>query len=343
MQDKSMNRSQRARSARLIALFAAAVAWWASGCASSSLDGEADTRAQDTGGADTSTDTEDAATDEDATTTDDTSGGDDALTNGDGETTSGDTSGGDTSGGDTSGSSGVCVPNRDGVITRAEVPIASGLRGNFRVASDATISLTAQDGVWDLTAALDAGKDVTSHLYDPSGEWFGELFPDATYYAKLSEGSDLQGIFQATDDALLLLGVASPTESVSATRLSYSPPVPVLQFPLQVGAAWSVETTVSGNFNGFPISYTETYASTVDATGTLKIPFARGQGIETLRVSTAMTRGVWTFVFPYYYVTDLQSVAFVAECFGTVAAATSQEGEASAEFTDAAEVRGLAP
>lgn len=49
--------------------------------------------------------------------------------------------------------------------------------------------------------------------------------------------------------------------------------------------------------------------------GTLKIPFARGQGMEVLRVSTAMERGVWTFIFPYYYTTNIKTVAFVSECF----------------------------
>lgn len=307
-------------------------------CASSTLEGN-NTDAKDTHSA-TDTTTDDAPDDSTATTDPDaTSSGTDALTSDDisDSTTAPDTA--DTSG----GTSGACVPNRDGQITRSEVTIASGLRGNFKIADNATINLTPVDGVWDLTEALDAGKDITAHLYDPAGEWFAEFFPDATYFTQLAEGSDLQGIFRATDDALELIGVASPQDSATATRVAYDPPVQVLKFPLKVGESWSVETTVSGNFNGFPISYTETYASTVDMAGTLKIPFARGQGMEVLRVSTAMERGVWTFIFPYYYTTNIKTVAFVSECFGTVASATSQEDEASTEFTDAAEVRGLAP
>lgn len=242
---------------------------------------------------------------------------------------------------------GPCTPNRDDIITRNEVSFERGLRGTFQSQTDATVDMagTMEDGrrVWDLVAALADGRMQTLFLNDPTTTWFAEDFPTATYYTELSTTSDLLGVFQATDTALLLLGVVSPNDGLDATRVSYDPPVPILQFPLEVGAMWSVETTVSGTFNGFAITYNETYNSQVDAAGTLKVPFASADGLPVLRVRTDMERGVWTFVFPFYYLTDVRTFAFVSECFNTVATVVSQEDVGEVEFSSASELRGLAP
>jgi len=244
-------------------------------------------------------------------------------------------------------SGGPCVPNRDDIITRNEVSFERGLRGTFQSQTETAVDMTGTmvDGrrVWDLVPALANGRMQTLFLNDPTTTWFTEDFPNATYYTELSTTSDLFGVFQATDTALLLLGVVSPNDGVDATNVSYDPPVPILQFPLEVGSTWSVETRVSGSFNGFPITYNETYSSQVDAAGRVKVPFASADGMPVLRVRTDMERGIWTFVFPFYDLTDMRTFAFVSECFNTVATVVSEEDVTEVEFTTASELRGLAP
>ena len=46
---------------------------------------------------------------------------------------------------------GACVPNRDGVITAAELPIALGATLPFYAGSNRSVVLTAQNGIYDLS------------------------------------------------------------------------------------------------------------------------------------------------------------------------------------------------
>ena len=89
-----------------------------------------------------------------------------------------------------------------------------------------------------------------------------------------------------------------------------------------------------GQADGVISDYFEQYSSKVDAYGTIKVPYGT---FNVLRVQTTLTRTVGVLV------TLTQSLAWVAECFGPVAAASSQTDETSTEFTSAAEVRRLTP
>jgi hypothetical protein len=256
---------------------------------------------------------------------------------GGGSTTGTSTGTGTGSGG--SGGGSVCSPNNDGAIDRAEVPLAAGLHATFEAAENATVDTagkTQGDGSrdWDLSAMLPGDHGELVETLPLDNEWFAKDFAGATYASKLSDTQDLLGVFQITDSALLLLGVASPTQSLTQTEVKYNPPVTVLAFPLKSDATWSTTSMVSGQTSGVFGVYAEAYQSKVDAHGTLKTPFG---SFPVLRVRTDLTRTVGAVV------TTLHTFAFVTECFGTVATVTSQNYEPMGEFTNAAEVARLTP
>lgn len=236
------------------------------------------------------------------------------------------------------GGSRVCTPRDPDVVERAEVTLAPGLYATFRAAEDATVDLagvtTAGRRQWDLSGALSGDRDVRLDTTAPEGAWWAPSFPAATYAVPLSTTSELLGVFRATDTELQLLGVVSPDDGVTRTRLTYDPPVVVLRFPLRVGAAWSTRSSVTGVANGVGSFYTETYDVQVDAAGDVATPFG-SFGAVRARVVLDRTVGVAT--------TRTRTFAFVADCFGTVATVTSRAGETAVEFSRAAEVRRLAP
>lgn len=238
-----------------------------------------------------------------------------------------------------------CLPNHDGQIARHEVTFRAGLRATFRVSGEAafdTAGAALADGglTWDFTGALsgDAARLVETGALQ--GEWYEADFPDGGYVSELGQGTGLLGVFSATDDALYLQGIVSREDGLSSTRLRYEPWVTVLQFPLEAGASWETETTVSGRYNGFVIGLnlplqSERYQSTVDRAGEATTPYAT---FPSLRVRTVMTRSL-NFVPSL----TLRTFAWNTECFGTVAVVTSRDNEPAAEFTTAAEVRRLSP
>lgn len=232
----------------------------------------------------------------------------------------------------------VCSPDRDGTITRAEVPIRAGLRANFTVATDVAFDTSGEmvDGVrtWDLRGPFEGDRTALVETIDPAGQWFADDFPGATYVTPLSLESDLLGVFEVDDTSLSLRGVVSPDDGFDRTNLENDPPVEVLSFPLTMGARWQTDAAVSGLALGVFSSYSETYDSEVDARGTLRTPFG---DFDVLRVRTELERTVG------FAVTTKVSFAFVTECFGTVATLVGQDDDDGPELTELAELRRLAP
>lgn len=274
-------------------------------------------------------------------------GGADAGAGGNGDAGAADADGGasnDSGGGD--GAAGGCVPNDDGTITRAEVPMMAGLHASFVVAENVTMDTagtTQPDGtrVWDFSGALSGDHTIIVTTDAPTGQWFSSQFPGATYTTKLSDTQPLLGIFQGTSSALLLQGVVSPTSGSQQTELSYAPAATSLAVPLQLGSSWTSSSMVSGTASGVAVvPYTEIDDSKVDAKGTLTVPYAT---FPVLRVATTLTRQYGAVCTPGANCTVIRSLVFLAECFGPVATLTSQNNETSAEFTNVAEARRLAP
>ena len=242
-------------------------------------------------------------------------------------------------GGNADGGERLCAPDHDGVVRRAEVPLRAGLRANFRIAEDATVSTAgttvAGERTWDYSVAYTGDHDELVELLEPAGNWWAAEFPTATHAARVSASSDNLGVFRIDDDALLLLGVVSPEAGVAQTLLTYDPPVTVIAYPLAEGNTFTTTSTVSGQAVGVFSTYTEEYSSVVDAAGTLVTPFGE---TDALRVRTEMERRSGFAVL-----TSQRQFTFVAECFGIAAIVVSNAVEAEVEFTDAAEIRRLSP
>ncbi|NMB76747.1 MAG: hypothetical protein GYA21_16645 [Myxococcales bacterium] len=232
-----------------------------------------------------------------------------------------------------------CTPEHNGEILRSEVPIRAGMHATFLIAADVPVNTAGESRpddtrFWDLTAQLSGDHSVLVELRPLTGLWFAPEFPGATYAAQLRDDSNLLGVFEASDDALLLRGVASPQDDYTRTLLKYSEPIRVLSFPLRVGAAWTSESVISGQASGVYSYYYEKYENQVDARGELATPY---DTFPVLRIRVSLTRTVGTVV------TTSRSFVFVTECFGSIAAIHSRDYESEVEFTRASEVRRLSP
>ncbi|PZR09846.1 MAG: hypothetical protein DI536_21160 [Archangium gephyra] len=248
-----------------------------------------------------------------------------------------------------------CIPNRDGTIERDEVFFQAGLRATFKISGETTFATAGDGGVWwnfDTQLSGDASRLVETRPL--TGAWYEADFPDAGYVSELGQGSTLLGVFSSDSTGLYLQGVVSPTDGASATNITYTPWVKVLQFPLTTGASWSTETIVDGSTMATP-SATRRSApacpssvrstrrpSTVDRSGAATTPFAPATPFDVLRVRTVLERYTRVYTLnPWYKLLTLRSYTWNTECFGTVATVTSKDNETSTEFTDAAEVRRL--
>lgn len=242
------------------------------------------------------------------------------------------------------GNDGICQPAGDGVIRRDRVPLETGQSAPFLFGLDVPVNTAGEDieGVrtWDLSAEGDGDFEEEVILKDPDDFWFGEVFPDATYATALSADDDTDelGVFEVTDDALLLVGLASPDDGLYRTELTYDPPVTVLSFPFEEGDQWEVETEAEGSFGGNHFhSHDEVYETVVDAAGDMITPYGT---FPVLRVNTLREQEVWMGGL-VWVTTEVRTMAFVSECFGTVARIISEEDEEEEEFDHAAEVMRL--
>ena len=246
---------------------------------------------------------------------------------------------------------GSCLPQNNGTITRAQEPLQAGLSATYRTATNVTVDTagTSVDGgyVWDFSGALTGDQDEAVTLQPVTGQWYvsgSSTFATASYATQLSPTSTLLGIFDLTETALQLVGVASPTGTVpppigsTQTLLTYATPITVLQFPLTLGQTWTSTSNVTGTADGidFAYPYTETYTNTVDKSGLVLTPYSTTP-FPVLRVSTVLVRTV------DFVPTTTRSFSFVAQCFSAVATITSNANETQTEFSTAASIQRLAP
>lgn len=232
-----------------------------------------------------------------------------------------------------------CVPNKDGTITRDEVPVRAGLRAHFRVAEDVEVSTAGEPAAsgrrkWDLSRALPNDANVLVETLPLTGRWYEPKYEGATYTTQLRKSSDLVGVFKTAPGALTLMGVVSPTDGLYKTELTNDPPVSMLVFPLTLDKKWHSDTRVTGWAQGVLTTYTEKYEAHVDAAGELVTPLGT---FDVLRVRIDLTRVVGI------YTTTSRTFAFITECYGNVASIASRDNEKDVEFTRAAEVRRIAP
>ncbi|MEZ4404412.1 MAG: hypothetical protein R3B06_30615 [Kofleriaceae bacterium] len=234
-----------------------------------------------------------------------------------------------------------CVPDLDGLLTAAELPVVLDQPLTFRVAADVAVDVAGQGAGdqrrwdWSDDRAGDALVDQTAVALDD--QWYASAFPGGRFVLAVDDATD--GVYTADDRGLYLLGLASRDEVLAGgkTLLPYAAPVAVLRLPLAVGDRWTETGVITGGTaRGLPYNGTDTYAVTADADGELHLPyvrFAAAVRVRTVVTSTPAVGGASTTV---------RQAAFFSECFGEIGRATSRPGEATDDFTTAASQRRLA-
>lgn len=232
-----------------------------------------------------------------------------------------------------------CRPNNDGIIELSELAFHPGLSARYRVNPpgtlvDVDVAGKLVDGrlQWELTSME---GDLVTVPVEPvaATAWYAPHFPGASF----AVGSDALGetlqLFRLEGSELLLLGLAS--RKPEATLMIYDKPVTSLRFPLRQGDSMSsVGRVNNGKLGGLPIATEDTYQVTVDAIGSVRLPYLVLH--NTLRVRITVTSSAVGGA----RVTVRQAQWF-HECYGEVARAVSRRDEPSPDFVKAIELRRL--
>lgn len=238
-----------------------------------------------------------------------------------------------------------CVPNLDGKIDGTELQAALDTPVHYVVSPNGVsrpVSLTGEvneqgQREWDLATDYADDRVATLQASALSGKWFAASFPDGQFVSPLDLGGTTLGVYQHDGAHLLLLGYASSEENPSTgqTRVVYSSPVVVYNFPLEVGAEWvSVGQVVNGVIRGLPYAGRDTYQSKVEAAGVLDLPDVSFTQALRVRTTTTIEPAVGNVIVR-------RQSGWVFECFGEVARATAADGETNDDFTTTAELRRL--
>ena len=233
-----------------------------------------------------------------------------------------------------------CLPDLDGTLTAAEVPVVLDTPLDYYVGTGVTIDV-AGDGSgdtrrWDWSDERAADTIEATVAGALGTRWYAGLFPGGQFVSPGAGGLD--GIYAKDDQGVYLLGLASPTDAApTKTVLRYTTPVAVLRFPLTEGARWTeVGTITGGTLNGLPYMGTDTYELGADARGELHLPYVRFVDALRVRVRVVSAPAIGGVM------TTRRQVGFWSECFGEVGRATSRANEPADDFTTADSQRRLA-
>jgi hypothetical protein len=237
-----------------------------------------------------------------------------------------------------------CAPNLDGTITADEVPVVLDAPAPFRVATGIQVNL---DGTvlasgrrrFELSGKYAGDRELTLTARPLASRWYASRFPGGEFAAPMDVAGALEGVYARTSDGLRLLGFASPTESPAEgqTLMVYDVPALVLPLPLRVGATWIATARVQGGtLRGSPYNGTDRYEGVAAGAGELRLPDLTFSSVIQVRMKATLSPSSGTPVVR-------RQAGFYAECFGEVARATAADGDDSASFTTAAEVRRFAP
>lgn len=217
-----------------------------------------------------------------------------------------------------------CSGNNDGVISVGELDFSPGGAAPYAVqpASAASVEPTgdpgAGAGVWDFReAAFDHLQEVP--LQDPATSWYGEVAHSATLSMPLSTTNDgttdAYLILRATDEALLILGAASP--EAADFLLLYDAPLPMLRFPLRQGDRWTQRVaaapgSVWQDIDLEAAGLVDHYTLSVRGRGSLLLPGMSIDNVLWVQMTLART-------LPGQPALEVTETFLVHECLGTVA------------------------
>lgn len=235
-----------------------------------------------------------------------------------------------------------CLPDLDGALTAAELPVALDAAAPFYVArGPRAVDLAGADvdgtRVWDLSAES-ADDDLVELGPAPlAGRWYAADLAGGAFV--VDAGSGLDGVYHLDDLGLWLHGLASrePDPPGGRTLLVYDAPVPVLRLPLAAGDAWTATATVTGGtLNGLPYNGADTYEIDAQASGRLDVPYVRFEPALKVRTRVVVAPAAGGVT------TSRRQTSYLVECFGEVARAESAADEPAPDFTTAAALRRFA-
>ena len=234
-----------------------------------------------------------------------------------------------------------CLPNLDRRIDIDELPLPSEAKGSYWVSPETAVDVVGtavgDDRRWDWSVVATQDRLVDVEAQAPTGAWFASMFPDGELLAPLDLEHTVVGVLARDAQALTLLGLASVEPPAGRTLVIYDAPVPLYVFPIVRGAHWTATGVIShghGTIDGLPFIGEHRYDVSVDAVGELALPEITIE--QAFRLSTQVTIAPSSGPSA-----SRRSVSFLFECAGEVARATSRNGEVSADFRVASEVRRL--
>jgi len=231
-----------------------------------------------------------------------------------------------------------CVPNRDGVITADELPIAYGATLDYYASTAARpVDLVAQNGIWDLSEERPDDTVVALGPVALAEQWYAATFPAGQL--AVDAGGGLDGIYHQDASGLWLDGTASHDAMPAAgkTLVRYPDPVAVLRFPIADGDAFGTTAQLpDATIDGLPFIGSDQVDVDVTGSGRLDVPYVRFSPV--LRVRTHVVRKPSTGT----PIVGKRTTIFMFECFGEVARAESKPDEPNPDFTTAAYLRRFA-
>ena len=226
-----------------------------------------------------------------------------------------------------------CVPDLDGTITEAELPIALGATLPFYVDMNRSVNLVAQNDLWDFSYELPDPTVVALGPVALDAQWYAASFPNGQFV--VDAGAGLDGIYHQDAQALWLDGTAShdPAPPAGKTLVPYAQPIAMLRFPITDGDAYTTTAPLANvTIDGLPFVGTDTISVDITGTGELDLPYVDFSPV--LRARTHLVRAATTGPS-----IATRTTAFLFECFGELAHADSKQDEPDPDFTTAATFR----
>lgn len=229
-----------------------------------------------------------------------------------------------------------CTPNRDGVITADELPIALGAQQVYYASpSGATrpVDLAGDPTGWRMSDERPDDAIVGIGPVALGDQWYASQFPNGRFV--VDAGAGLVGVYHQDDAALWLDGTAS--QAANQTVVRYDAPIALLRFPLADGDHATATGAIAGaTIDGLPFIGSDVFTTDVTVREHLVVPYVDFSPVA--RVRTSVVRAPTTGTPKITKRTTL----FLVECFGEVARAESQPNETAVDFTTAAYLRRFA-
>jgi hypothetical protein len=225
-----------------------------------------------------------------------------------------------------------CVPNRDGMITADELPIALGAKVDYYTSTNTAVTQVATNGVWDFSQERATDQVIALGPVALGTQWYASQFASGQFV--VDAGSGLDGIYHQDAQALWLDGTASQADGANKTLIVYPTPLPVLRFPVTDGEMFTSSVDFTATIDGLPFNGSDEIDVDVTGSGRLDVPYV--QFSPTLRVRETAVRRTGTASI------TKRTTIFLFECFGEVARAESKQDETNPDFTTAAYLRRFA-